>query len=118
MNQWCWSEAHAMVSLVDQGWASQRAVAEAFGYSTRTVRRHGRRFEEGGLPALHRTDGYPRGRPRLEASRRRVVQQLKGQGHSQREIARRLGTQSVTRFSGVTVQRFHDLLCNLPPRAS
>jgi transposase len=85
------SEAYAMVSLVDQGWASQRAVAEAFGYSTRTVRRHGRRFEEGGLPALHRTDGYPRGRPRLEASRRRVVQQLKGQGHSQREIARRLG---------------------------
>jgi transposase len=85
------SEAHAMVSLVDQGWASQREVAQAFGYSVRTVRRHGRRFEDGGLAALGRTDGYPRGRRRLPASRWRVVQQLKTQGHSQREIARRLG---------------------------
>jgi transposase len=85
------AEAHAVVGLVEQGWADQREVARAFDCSARTVRRHQRRFEEGGLAALSRVDGYPRGRARLAVSRRRWVQQLKAQGHSQREIARRLG---------------------------
>ena len=80
-----------MVSLIEQGWADQNDVARAFGYSVRTARRYQRRFEEGGLAALGRADGYPRGRARLAASRRRLVQQLKAQGHSNCEIARRLG---------------------------
>src|SRR3972149_3854594 len=33
------AEAHAMVSLVEQGWADQNDVARVFGYSARTVRR-------------------------------------------------------------------------------
>jgi len=33
------AEAHAMVSLVEQGWADQNDVARAFGYSARTLRR-------------------------------------------------------------------------------
>ena len=53
------AEAHAMVSLVDQGWADQNDVARSFGCSVRTVRRHQRRFEDGGLAALGRTRGYP-----------------------------------------------------------
>ena len=61
------AEAHAMVSLVAQGHASQVEVARAFGCSTRTVRRDERRFEEGGLPALGRGRGYPSGRPRVPA---------------------------------------------------
>jgi transposase len=85
------AEAYARVHLVEQGWATQFEVARAFACSTRTVRRDQRRFEEGGLAALGRPDGYPPGRPRLTGSRRRVVQQLKGQGYSQREIARRIG---------------------------
>jgi transposase len=85
------AEAHAVVGLVEQGWADQLEVARAFNCSARTVRRHQRRFEEGGLAALSRVDGYPRGRARLGVSRRRLVQQLKAQGHSQREIARRIG---------------------------
>jgi transposase len=85
------SEAHAMVSLVDQGWADQNDVARAFGYSERTVRRHQERWEHGGLAALGRADGYPRGRDRLEAWRRRLMRQLKAQGHSNCEIARRMG---------------------------
>ena len=85
------AEAHALGSLVEQGWAEQVEVARAFICSARTVRRHQRRFEEGGLAALGRGDGYPRGRARLAASRRRLVLQLKAQGRSQREIARRLG---------------------------
>ena len=85
------SEALAMVNLVDQGWADQDDVAKAFGCSARTVRRHQRRFEEGGLPALGRSDGYPRGRARLPSARQRSIQQLKAQGHAHNEIARRLG---------------------------
>jgi transposase len=85
------SEAHAMVSLIDQGWADQNDVARAFGYSARTARRYQQRFEEGGLVALGRGDGYPRGRARLETSRRRRMLQLKVQGHSHCEIARRMG---------------------------
>jgi transposase len=85
------AEAHAMVSLVEQGWADQSEVARAFGWSARTVRRDQRRYEDGGLAALGQPRGYPEGRARLTVSRRRTVQQLKAQGHSHCEIARRLG---------------------------
>jgi len=85
------AEALAMVSLVEQGWAEQSQVARVFGCSVRTVRRHQQRFEDGGLAALGRVEGYPPGRSRLKASRRHLVQELKAKGHSQREIARRLG---------------------------
>jgi transposase len=85
------SEAHAMVSLIDQGWADQNDVARVFGYSERTARRYQRRFEEGGLAALGQPKGYPQGRARMKSSRRHLVQQLKAQGHSHREIARRMG---------------------------
>jgi transposase len=85
------AEAHAMVSLVEQGWAEQDDVARAFGLSSRTVRRFQRRFEDGGLRALARAPGYPRGRPRLPQARMRTMARLKAAGHSNREIARRLG---------------------------
>jgi transposase len=85
------SEAHAMVSLIDQSWADQNDVADAFGYSVRTARRYQRRFEEGGLAALGLPRGYPRGRARLAPSRRDLVQHLKAQGHSHYAIAHRLG---------------------------
>jgi hypothetical protein len=51
------AEAHAMVSLVDQGWADQNDVARAFGCSTRTLRRHQGRFAEGGLASLGHAGG-------------------------------------------------------------
>jgi len=85
------AEAHAMVSLVEQGWANQIEIARAFACSARTVRRHQRRFEMGGLAALGHTDGYPRGRGRLAVARERLVQRLKNDGVGQREIARRIG---------------------------
>jgi hypothetical protein len=43
------AEAYSMVSLVETGWADQTDVARAFGCSDRTLRRHQRRFEDGGL---------------------------------------------------------------------
>lgn len=85
------AEAHAMVSLIDQGWAEQKEVARAFGCSARSVRRHQRRFEEGGLPALGRSIGYPKGHPRLPASRTHQVTRLKEHGVSNRQIAMRIG---------------------------
>lgn len=84
-------EAYAMVSLVEQGWAEQEAVALAFGVATRTVRRFQRRFEEGGLAALGRKGGYPKGRQRVGASRVRLVNRLKAQGLSNRAIAHGIG---------------------------
>jgi len=62
------SEANVMVSLVELGWTDQNDVAEAFGYSVRTVRRHQERFAEGRLAALGHPNGYPSARARLEAS--------------------------------------------------
>jgi Winged helix-turn helix len=53
------SEAFAMVSLIEQGWADQNDIARTFGYSARTVRRHQQRFQDGGLAALGRGSGYP-----------------------------------------------------------
>ena len=44
------AEAHAMVSLVEQGWANQIEIARAFACSARTVRRHQRRLSS--PPAL------------------------------------------------------------------
>lgn len=90
------SEAHAMVSLVEQGHAIQNDVACAFGCSTRTVRRFQERFASGGLPALARTIGYPTGRPRLPQARDHFVSRLKAEGCSNCDIARRLGVSEKT----------------------
>ena len=85
------AEALAMVLLVEQNWADQKAVAEAFGCTARTVRRHQRRFEDGGLVALGRESGYPTGRPRVPARQRQRVLRWKEQGLSHRDIAQRAG---------------------------
>jgi transposase len=84
------AEAYAMVTLVDDGWADQVEVARAFGCSTRTVRRAQQRFEDGGLPALGRAAGFPKGRRRTTATRVRRVQEHKARGLSNRAIADRL----------------------------
>jgi transposase len=85
------AEAYAMVTLFEQGWADQVDVARAFGCSVRTMRRHQRRYDDGGLPALGHGRGYPKGRPRLQTSRKQIVHRLKTEGHSNREIGRRIG---------------------------
>lgn len=85
------SEAFAMVSLIEQGWADQNDIARTFGYSARTVRRHQQRFQDGGLAALGRGSGYPKGRSRLRGARTRLIHRLKTEGHANREIARRVG---------------------------
>ncbi|MGH7957776.1 MAG: putative transposase [Opitutaceae bacterium] len=83
------AEAQARINLVEQGWADQNDVARAFDCSTRTVRRDQRRVDEGGLAALGQATGYPKGRTRVTLTQ--SVERLKAQGHSNREIARRIG---------------------------
>jgi transposase len=85
------AEAYAMVFLVDSGFAQQHEVARAFGCSVRTVRRHQRRYADGGMAALARRSGWRLGRRRVASARLRVVERLKAQGVGNREIARRLG---------------------------
>jgi len=85
------SEAYAMVCLVEQGHAMQNQVARAFGFSTRTIRRFLERFLSGGLPALTRTIGYPKGSPRLPPSRDHLVSRFKSEGRSNCDIARHIG---------------------------
>lgn len=84
-------EAHAMVTMVEQGWALQTEVARAFGCSVRTVRRHQERVAQGGLVALGRPRGCPKDQRRVSGRRDRKVARWKAGGHSNREIGRRLG---------------------------
>jgi transposase len=85
------AEAYAMVFLVEHGFAQQTEVARAFGRSVRTVRRHQRRYAEGGMAALSSEAGWRRGRRRISGKRLRTVEMLKSQGMSNRAIAHRLG---------------------------
>ena len=85
------AEAYAMVFLVDAGFAQQHEVARAFGWSVRTVRRHQRRYAEGGMAALATRSGWRPGRRRVGSKRLRVIERLKAEGVGNREIARRLG---------------------------
>jgi len=85
------AEAYAMVFLVDSGFAQQHEVARAFGCSVHTVRRHQRRYAEGGMAALAPRSGWRLGRRRVASKRLRVVERLKAEGVGNREIARRLG---------------------------
>jgi hypothetical protein len=63
----------------------------AFGCSERSVRRYQRRFEDGGLAALGRPRGFPKGQRRTTASRSSRALRLKQEGLSTREVARKLG---------------------------
>ena len=84
------AKCNVMVMLVEHGWALQVEVARAFACDVRTVRRAQQRYDEGGLPALDRAVGYPKGRRRSRARDLKVAS-LKACGHTNREIARRLG---------------------------
>jgi transposase len=83
--------AYATVFLVDAGHATQSEVARGFKYSERTIRRHQERYHEGGMVALATRSGWRSGRRRIPAKRIRVIERLKAEGVSNREIARRLG---------------------------
>lgn len=87
------AEAMAMVNLIATGAASQVEVAQAFGLSTRQVRRYQRRGEDDDLATSHRRGRQPGdvGVVRIKASAIRMAGKLKDDGVSIREIARRIG---------------------------
>jgi transposase len=77
--------------LVESGFAQQTEVARAFARSVRSVRRHQRRYAQGGMAALGREEGWRRGRRRISGKRLRSIETLKSRGMSNRAIAHRLG---------------------------
>lgn len=83
-------EAYAMVFLVSSGYATQTEVARVYGCDVRTVRRHQRRYENGGMAALATRSGWRPGRKRLPVKRRIKIEKMHAEGLSNREIARRL----------------------------
>jgi len=84
------AEAHAMVSLVLNGYADQNEVAHAFRCSTRTLRRQQRRFETGGMNALGRVPYRPMGTPVQPNPWVRTAVGLRNAGLGVRAIAERL----------------------------
>jgi len=86
------AEAYAMVFLMNGGYATQKEVARAFKCCERTVRRHQKRYHDGGMTALATQCGWRVGRRRIPKRRRHVIDRMKTEGLSNREIARRLGT--------------------------
>src|SRR6266508_2374078 len=71
------ADAYAMVFLVESGFAQQTEVARAFARSVRTVRRHQERYQQGGMTALGRGDGWRNGRRRIPSKRLRTIETLK-----------------------------------------
>jgi transposase len=85
------AQSYAMVFLVDGGYATQRQVAVAFQCSERTVRRHQQRYAVGGMAALATRAGWRPGRRRISSKRVRLIERLKQENLSNREVAKRLG---------------------------
>jgi len=87
------SETMAMVNLVATKAATQMEVAQAFGCSTRQVRRHQRQREVGGQASNRRRGRRPGavGIVRIKAPAIRAIRKLKDAGASNREVGRRFG---------------------------
>lgn len=94
MHQWIFgdqfAERYAMVSLVQCGYADQNDVARAFGYTTRTLRKHQRRYEIGGIAALGRSSGRPPGVDADPGPWVKTATVMRASGLSIRDIAHRL----------------------------
>jgi hypothetical protein len=60
------AEAYAMVMLVESGFAQQTEVAQAFGKSARTVRRHQECYAHSGMVGLGRPEDWRPGRHEVE----------------------------------------------------
>ena len=85
------AETYAMVLLADGSYATQKQVAATFKCSERTVRRHQERYADVGMTALGKRSGWRPGRRGILGKRVRIIERLKEEGLSNREIARRLG---------------------------
>jgi transposase len=88
------AEALTMIMLWESGYAAQNEIAQAFGYSTRSLRRYQERFEAGGVRALMRGAGRPAGSASGGAKQRghdQIILRLKAKGLSNRAIAAKLG---------------------------
>lgn len=90
------AEAYAMLCLVRCGYAKQSEVAQAFGYTTRTLRNHRRRYEAGGMSALGKSSCRPQGTRAQPSPWIGTAIALKRNGMGVREIAQRLKISKTT----------------------
>ena len=90
------AEAYAMLSLVQCGYANQKEVARAFGYTTRTLRYHQKRYEAGGMCELNRSACRPKGTQAEPGPWVGRASMLQSNGISIREIAHRLSVSKST----------------------
>jgi len=104
------AEAYAMISLIRCGYADQKEVASAFGYSARTLRRYQNRYEVGGISALGNTPGRPsesHAKPNLWMQK---VAILKRSGMTNDAIAQRLSVSIRTVYNWLAQSRKSILL--------
>ena len=88
------AESYAMITLWESEYATQTQIAQAFGYSDRSLRRYQERFGAEGIRALVRKPGRPAGRRSggaHERGRDQTILHLKTKGASNRTIAAKLG---------------------------
>ena len=84
------AEAYAMISLVQQGYADQNEVAQAFGCSRHTLWRYQSRYEAGGMSALGMSSGRPQQTEAMLSPWVRTAGLMRKNGMSVRDIAQRL----------------------------
>lgn len=93
------AEAYTMVILIEEGYADQNDIAQAFCYTTRTIRRYQERFSAGGLQALGKSSGRPlgtRSEGKADRLRDQTILRLKREGSSNRIIGHKLGLDEKT----------------------
>jgi hypothetical protein len=71
------AEAYAMVFWWSRASPGKPRLARGFARSVRTVRRHQKRYAEGGMAALGHDDGWRHGRRRIAGKRLRSIEMLK-----------------------------------------
>ena len=90
------AEAYVMVSLVQCGYADQNEVALAFGCSARTLRRHQRRYEAGGMSTLGKSPWRPQETQAEPSPWVRTAAAMQRNGMSIRDIAHRIKVSKTT----------------------
>ncbi len=85
------NEAFVIGTLARGGHAGVKELARAFGVDVKTVYRYRRKLEKGGLREFLRKKTGPKGAFKLDRVLRRRILTLKGEGLSNRAVARKLG---------------------------
>lgn len=89
-------KAYAMVFIVEQGYATQSEVAQAFDCCTRTLRRYQRAYERWGVAGLSQRKGPKKKIPAQTRKRNKKILTLVNDGLSNRLVSQRVGCSEAT----------------------